>query len=67
MYVQYIFYFYTLLIISNLPSLNIISILRNEFGFIENSEIMECVKVPFVSIFPHATSLVIISTYTRLH
>ena len=24
-------------------------------------------KVPFVSIFPHATSLVIISTYTKLH
>ena len=55
------------MIISNLPSLNIISILQSEFGFIENSEIMECVKVPFVSIFPYATSLVIISTYTRLH
>ena len=56
-----------LLTISNLPNLSIFSILQNEFGFIENSEIMECVKVPFVSIFPHATSLVIISTYTKLH
>ena len=54
------------MIINNLSKSNIFSILQNEFGFIENSEFLEDLNGPFVIIFSHCSSLVVISTYTKL-
>ena len=61
-----IFYiFYIHLAIKNLRNSDIISILQNEFGFTENTEILEYENEPFVSIFS-LTFWEVISTYTKL-